>query len=130
MTLERELSLGPEQEMRERENDLSTDSPVRLNLHENKEQSTSVREDLRSSLTGTIQELVTQILSDQDLKLEKTTTCYESQVVLPLTMALEKSPVGTLGMEVKLLLKLRVVPTPSSEETSPITQSWSPPSKE
>ena len=78
----------------------------------------SQKEDLKDLLAGTIQELVTQILSDQDLKLEKTTTCYESQVVLPLTMVQGKYKVSTLGMEVRLSLKLRVVPTPSSEETS------------
>jgi len=81
----------------------------------------SVREDLRSSLTGITQELLTQILSNPALKLEKTITSYDSEAVLPLTIKHLNYKVGTSHMQLKLCLKLRLVDQDSSVVTSAVT---------
>ena len=118
MIIENVLSRGPSSGHQRLERQLKEAIERRLKNHDVPDQSESHQEDLRNSLTGITRELLTTILFNPALKLEKTITCYESQHVLPLTMEHSKYKIGTLGMEVKLSLQLRTVQMPSSEETS------------
>jgi hypothetical protein len=89
-----------------------------------KSQSESQQVALSDSLIGIVHELVTEILSSPALKLEKTTTSYDAQRVLPLTMELGKSKVGTLGLRVRLSLSLKPAQEVCLEATSaPVPES-------
>jgi len=99
----------------------------RQKLEEELEQSKSQREDLRNSLSGTTTEMLTKILSNPHLKLEKTIMCYEQQRVLPLTMEYLNSKIGTSAMELRLSLKLRIVPTSCLDQDSIQGLEWQEP---
>jgi len=90
-------------------------------MREKLEKSPLMSEDLGASLSGTTHDLLASILSNPALKVEKTTTSYDSQRVLPLTMVHSNYKMGTLDLRVALSLTLRLMPSSSLEE-EPVAQ--------